>query len=193
MKIVLILTILAPLTWGAPVNPLLKCLAQEEAQIHQQKLYNHRYHLNQEFFNSLASDAYVYLKEDLFERICQKNAHFGPAENLLFILLTEGQKAFSFKEENYHLQKASVSNLLELLPQLLFQYLSNLQAQAPTPDCLEKNIPEAKYFMEQFRYLEGEIPTSQILGNKDKIRRLFEALKNYQQMFNRCQKPKKKD
>lgn len=134
------------------VHPLLKCLGQEELQLHKKKDTGPQYRLNQVFINLLAGVNDIPLKQGYYRKICSMGSA-PPSVALLKILLLKGIDIFeirigkgkSFGTGN---QLSALEEIRDDLPRLFFNYLATIQAKAPTAGCLEKEIPEVAYYNE---------------------------------------------
>ena len=194
--------ILLSLTFGMILFPveksygfdILKCLGTEELILHQKKLTGPLYHLNQEFINELSSWGKVNIKKDQLDLICTSKK-FSPSVNLLRHFLLYGKSFFNDTPTNMvsavaarALQKSLLDALLLKVPSLFFNYLSSLQALSTNPHCLNENIPELRYFIYQFKYLEDEVSSKDLLADKQKIKNIFSKINNLGSILKKCNK-----
>lgn len=173
------------------VNPLMKCLGMEELKIHKGKVYGPIYKLNQHFINELAPLYGLTLKEESLNRVCRDN-QFSPSVNLLQELLIYGRSAFFIAPNSEKggvdaLATSSLEGFLEKVPHVFFNYLSQLQALAPKAPCLEQGIPEIKFFMDRFKYLEDHTGTQALIEEeKSKVREIFRKLPKFDEIIKSC-------
>lgn len=189
-----LLTFICIISYLAPVQAeqtLLKCLGKEELVIHKTKMSGPVYRLNQYFINEMSRASELKLRPQSLQKIC-KGRH-SPSVELLFLLLLEGQNIFRFsqwKEDDPTValmqQKSAISSIFDELPHIFFNYLSSLQAIAPKAKCLEREIPEIAYFIERIKYLEVEVAQTQLLREKDKIKRIFGRLQDLDDILRSC-------
>lgn|GEM_PF-1378352 len=177
------------------VNPLMKCLGQEELKIHRAKSTGPAYYLNQVFVNELATIYGLTLRPSVLADVCQKRL-FSPSVNLLRILLLDGKKAFVIPKEASEggvaaLTTSSLESFIEETPHVFFSYLSKLQALAPSAACLEKEIPEIAYFMERYKWLEDTMGTRKLISEKNKVNAIFRKLLRFDSIIKKCKKAKK--
>lgn len=177
------------------VNPLMKCLGLEELAIHKKKVYGPIYKLNQHFINELATLYGLTLKEEALNRVCRENA-FSPSVNLLQELLIRGRSSFFIPQTSKDggvnaLATSSLDGFLDKIPHVFFTYLSQLQALAPLAPCLENKIPEIKYFMERYKYLEDVSGSRGIIEQEEaKVLSIFSKLKKFDSIIKVCEKEK---
>lgn len=170
---------------------ILVCLGQEELFFHENKITGPLYNLNQIFINELSAIKNVRVTEIDLDTICQ-SGRGNVSLSLLMSLLLQREKLFSIKKENdetehfFEMRKNTIQVLLDDSPHIFFRYIAELQSQTPYPHCLTTKIPELKYFIEQLKYLEGDIPIGDLMKDKLQIRSIFSKLKKYQQIYQEC-------
>ena len=172
------------------MNPLVGCLGQEELRLHKAKRTGPVYKLNQLFLNDLVSAGDITLKEKYFERVC-KRPTFTPSVDLMREILIEGKKIFRLSNRVTNagirnFQLSTITEIKRLIPHIFFSYLSDLQSQTATHDCLPKYIPDLKYFQDRFKYLENELGTDQLIKEKDRISNIFNSLKKLPSIKKKC-------
>lgn len=177
------------------MNPLVGCLGQEELKFHKKKYTGPVYKLNQLFLNDLVSAGDITLKSEYFERVCTKPV-FTPSVDLMREILINGEKIFmlSNRVSNASIrnfQRSAITEIQRLIPHIFFSYLSDLQSQTATHDCLGKYIPEIKYFQGRFKYLENEIGSSSLMQEKSKIKKIFSSLRGFNSIQKKCLNDKK--
>ena len=174
----------------AAPNLLLQCLAKEEEGLHKGTTQNANFRLNQEFVNELASSNDINLKKEFVDEICKSNV-YSPSIGLLRMLLLKEHQIYDLSLNGVDasmrpFKMAYINEFQKQVPRIFIQYISGLQSEMPTPDCLEKNIPELKGFSEKIKYLEDEISTNQLITQKNQIEAIFNKLKNFSVIRNKC-------
>jgi hypothetical protein len=177
----------------AKANELMSCLGQEELKIHRSKSTGPAYFLNQLFINELSALYGVNLTPKSLKIVCN-SSDFSPSVTLLKLLLLKGESAFVRPKGTggvEALKTSSLSGFVDRIPHVFFQYLSKLQALAPIP-CLDLHIPEVSFFIERFKYLEGEIDSKQLMRQSRKIESTFRKLRNLGNYIKSCEELEKK-
>lgn len=163
---------------------LLKCLGKEELYLHQNKITGPVYLLNQLLINKISSIENIPLKKESLKKICHRDKVTNSvAVNLLYYLLIEGKNIF-------HVPKNSISMGLNALISdthyIFFKHLSRLQGETATHDCLEKKIPEIKYFSDRFKTLLPNVPTKNLFKEKDRLEKIFKSLRQLNTIMEQC-------
>lgn len=169
---------------SAAPNLLLQCLAKEETQLHKQKSQGALYRLNQDFLNELASSNDITLKKNFVDEICtpgKQALKHSPSVGLLRLLLIKESDIYdlSLSEVESSMRSfkmAYISEFQKQVPRLFVQFVSGLQAEMPTSDCLARAIPELEFFNERLKYLEEEVTIGEVMKDKKKIDRIFTKL-----------------
>ena len=174
---------------SASTNTILKCLGAEEAKIHKQKISGPIYKLNQWFINQFARIANTNIKQTYLKKICVENNNFISLD-LLELILIEGKNIFPNKisSSTYTITNLELESILDKAPHLFFNFITDIQSLAPTSNCMEKHIPEIKYFSERFLYLEEEIDTKNVLKNKTMLKNAFKKLKKSDAILKKCER-----
>lgn len=177
--------------YAAP-NLLLQCLAKEETLLHKEKNQGVLYRLNQEFINELASSNDIALKKNFIDEICPAGKH-SPSVGLLRLLLIKENEIYdlSLSEVEPAMRPFKMGYLNEFqkqIPRIFIQYVSGLQAEMPTSDCLSQAIPELVVFSERLKYLEEEIGTGEVIKDKARIEKIFNKLQNIKAIQKNCEK-----
>lgn len=182
----------------AKSNRILLCLAKEEGLLHKSHNTGPQYHLNQLLINELSSFNTVRLKDKYYEQICL-NKKEAPSVSLLRSLIINGKDNFDLYSSGLEvssvaMSKATIEEFLSNTPKIFFNYLSSLLALTPTADCFAKNIPELNFFLEQFHYLEEQVPRERLLENKARLHKIFDKVSHLDQIIHKCKinKSKKK-
>jgi hypothetical protein len=172
-------------TYAAP-NLLLQCLAKEETQLHKEKSQGSLYHLNQEFLNELASSNDIALKKNFVDEVCdnhKKSVMHSPSAGLLRLLLLKESDIYDLSLSEVEstmrpFKMAYINEFQKQVPRLFVQFISGLQAEMPTSDCLSKAIPELAFFNERLKYLEEEVSIHDVMKDKKKIEAVFTKLES---------------
>lgn len=172
-------------------NDLLYCLGQEEEKLHQTKRTGPQYFLNQYFINEAASTSVFKLKKKYYKEICITK-EFPPSISLMKNLLINERNIFKkVKADTSYLealQTSGLDSLVKAAPHIFFQFLSIIQSHTRYPHCFRDNIPELHKMMEDYRYLEEEVSSKQLISNKKSIRIIFDKLKHLDAIYERCDK-----
>lgn len=190
-----IFSIIVALSYGTQIlaapNLLLQCLAKEESLLHKEKSQSVLYRLNQEFINELASTNDIALKKNFIDEICDSKKH-SPSVGLLRLLLIKESEIYDLSLSGVDpsmrpFKMGYINEFQKQVPRLFIQYISGLQSEMDTPNCLAKAIPEITFFTERLKYLEEEISTHEVLSNKKKIDTIFNKLLSIKQIKEKCQ------
>ena len=180
----------------ASPNLLLQCLAKEEASLHKKEVQNALFRLNQEFVNELASSNDIKLKKVYVDEICQSK-DYSPSVGLLRLLLMKEHEIYDLSLSSVDIsmrpfKMGYINEFQKQVPRMFIQYLSGLQSELATPNCLIKAIPELKGFIEKIRYLEEEVSTHHLIIDKKRISIIFTKLKKFHAIKRQCVLEKKK-
>jgi hypothetical protein len=179
----------------AAPNYLLQCLAKEEERLHKNS-QNSLYRLNQDFVNEFAGSNDITIKKNYVDEICQSKK-FSPSVGLLRLLLLKENQIYDLSlsgvEVNMRPFKMGyINEFQKQVPNIFIQYISSIQSEMPTANCLAKYIPELQGFKEKIQYLEMEIPTHQLIGQKQKIESIFDKLLEIKSIKEKCAQDKVK-
>lgn len=177
--------------YAAP-NLLLQCLAKEESLLHKEKNQSALYRLNQEFINELASSNDIALKKNFIDEICQSKKH-SPSVSLLRLLLLKESDIYDLSLSEIEpamrpFKMGYINEFQKQIPRLFVQYISGLQAEMATPDCLSTAIAELQTFNERLKYLEEEMATHEMIKDKNRIDLIFTKLQNIKSIQKNCEK-----
>jgi hypothetical protein len=176
--------------YAAP-NLLLQCLAREESHLHKQKTQGVLYRLNQEFINELATSNDIALKKNFVDEICSSKKH-SPTVALLRSLLLHESSVYDLALSEVDpamrpFKMGYINEFQKQVPRFFIQYISGLQAEMGTPDCLKKAIPEIAFFNERLKYLEEEMSIHEVMKDKKKIESIFTKLQNIKSIKQNCE------
>ncbi|MDD4975655.1 MAG: hypothetical protein PHY93_14965 [Bacteriovorax sp.] len=190
----LIFFLIISLSYGTEINAapnlLLQCLAKEESLLYKQKAQGVLYKLNQEFINELASSNDIALKKNFVDEICNSKK-LSPSVGLLRLLLLKESDIYdlSLSEVDPTMRPFKMGYINEFqkqVPRFFIQYISGLQSEMATPDCLAKAIPEIVVFNERLKYLEEEMNTHEVLKDKSRIEKIFTKLQDIKTIKEKC-------
>jgi hypothetical protein len=190
-KLLLFLLIYHGTLYASVPDTLLACLGQEEWRFHHAKDTGPEFHLNQLFINEISALQEVQLTRRHHQAICH-DLTFSPSVNLMRALLIYGARIFdtsqvpdeseSFRE----MRLANLRMLTEELPHIFFRYLAQKQALIPYAHCFRDKVPELQTFIENYLYIEEEVPVEQLLRDKEKLSRIFDHIKNFETLRQQC-------
>lgn len=170
---------------------LLRCLASEEAHLHQQKRGGPQYKLNQLFFNEWSGNPKLELVSDVYQRVCGNQGQ-SASIRLLEAFMLGGKRIFKANhglpdDPMTSMRRITLDELRRQMPQVFFTYVADLEVYAPSARCLEEQIPELANLREKYRYLESEISLEFMDNYKSEWRTIFNSLENWQSHFKKCQ------
>lgn len=167
------------------------CLGREEWAFHQNKDTGPEFNLNQLFINELSALQSVELKPEFHRKVCEEGL-FTPSVNLMRAILIHGRKIFDIRpleDESQSFREMRVSGVATLeseTPHIFFRYLAQKQIQMNYAHCFRDELPELQEFIDQYLYLEEDLPYESLIRDKDKFRRIFERLNNFEAIRKRC-------
>jgi hypothetical protein len=177
-------------------STILKCLGAEEFQYHKSKYTGPLYTLNKNLISNLLQvDKSIRVREKYLTQVCKSSE---PSLSFLKILLTKKRIFRVISKDNDlddNVARGSVEIVLKNAPSIFLKFLSNLKASAPTPNCLEKQIPEIDKLFTEIRYLEKEYSLDKIIHSNNRIKTILSKLKKWKKIIAICKKdllPKKK-
>jgi hypothetical protein len=186
MKLLLLMVIiLAPAAYAS--NPLLICLGAEEKRLHRDKNTGPIYDLNQRMTGEMIQIPYVTIHPEDFKTVCGKKS-FSPSWKLLELSLRKGKDLFVIPSSVTGLQRpitqGMIEDYVEDSKEILLNFISAVQIQSPTPDCLLNEMPELNNFFLEIKYLQEDVDIKKIMAGKDT--KIFEHIKVYPKAFQRC-------
>ena len=150
-----------PLVAAPSAKSILACLGQEELKIHRSGTEGPVYQLNRAFVDMFSKAKTPLISSVAVQEIC-RSKDFSPSVSLLRYLLLRGDRR---------------------VPRIFFDYLSGLQGLAPAASCLPQKLPHFSYLSERYRHLG---PSAILKGEDERIRELFDGLKNLDAIFKKC-------
>lgn len=171
---------------------ILKCLGSEEAMYHEKHQAGVFYKLNQKLIGELILLGSVDVKDKYLKQICSSKV--SPAFELLRYIVKKEKALFTYRTNDPLKKQMAASNtdeFLERLPEVISTFISAIQANAPTPDCLEKYLPGLNKMNYELKYLEAETDRKSIFTPK-KLNLIFRGINNITSIFKRCEQDKKR-
>lgn len=177
-------------------NLLLHCLAKEEELLHKKEIQNALFRLNQDFVNELAGSNDITIKKDYVDQICHSKT-YSVSVGLLRLLLIKEHELYDLSLSGVEakmrpFKMGYINEFQKQVPRIFIQYISGLQSELATPDCLDKAIPELAGLSEKIKYLEEEISTHQLITQKSKIDSIFVKLQGFDEIKRKCALKKRK-
>ena len=168
-------------------NELIRCLAKEEEDLHSNHEIGPQYQLNQFFLNQSAEMGQSKIKPHYLKQICD-NPYFPPSIAFLEMFLLEKEQLYLLPEDILErgFEKSSIESFTEKIPLIFFQFISSIQAKTAHPKCLQNHVHHIQYFINRFKYLEEEISTHALLKEKEKIKIIFQDLRNIKNIMKIC-------
>lgn len=191
----LLITLFFILPAFANTAKLMRCLGEEEKQLHLKKEISGRYKLNQDLISALVQlTDEVSIKPKYYAQACRKEVKNTSFE-LLKVILTHKQESFMVigkkKSTMVLIAEKSITELYNRITEVFIDYLSGIRARAPTSDCIVEHIPQLKKFYESLLYLQEDIDREKILGEIKDINGLFIKLEYVDSMYKKCADQKK--
>lgn len=180
-------------SWSARnERQLLKCLGQEEKKFHLNKDTGPVYDLNQRLISEMIQIPKAELTTETFNEICA-NPGFSPSWKLLELSISQGKAIFQVNEPDRirrQMNQGMIEDYIEATREILLNFITQIQAQAPSANCLKEEIPQLDAFFTDIKYLQEDVDMKAIFGKRDV--RIFQKLKDYPQAFERCRARLKK-
>ena len=181
--------------WAAPRDrQILKCLGEEERRFHLKKETGPVYDLNQRLIAEMLQIPHVEINDADYRAICS-GQKFSESWKLLELSITKGRDLFVINDGKVAgMQKdmamGMVDDYVEATREILLTFISQIQTQSPTPNCLKEEIPTLDNFFVEIKYLQEDVDMKTIFKGKDQ--KIFEELKNYPRAFDKCRARLKK-
>ncbi len=167
---------------------ILRCLGAEEKEFHRQKHTGALYALNQRLIGELVMVTGLEGKPEFLAKACSGKG--SPSVALLEALLFDGEGWSTSGEATTpvegNIRQELVKDLVATAPEILLEFLSQLQAEAPTADCLEKHVPGLKTMNQEVRWLQEEVDLAKLAGHKARLRPIFSKVRGIQAVFAQC-------
>lgn len=190
MKYLLLLAFFLQTSTLFAAGDILKCLGTEEKRFHLNKRQGPVYELNQKLISEIIQIPGVTLKPEVLKDVC-KPGQFSESWKLLEYTLRKGKSIFAFrKTANAELAAGMADDYIEASREILIGFITSIQAEAPSADCLKQEIPKLDEFFYKIKALQEDVDMKQIFENYDV--KIFEELKSYPKAFQNCQRRLKK-
>lgn len=193
MRWILVLSLLSVSAWARsprPASRLLVCLGAQEKAFHKQKATGAFYDLNQRLISELLQTQGVDGTPALLAQICKKTER--SSIDLLEAMLLDPNGWYVIKTGTTGLTRELMKEMASTAPEMLLTFLSALQTEAPTPDCLEKHIPGLKALNEEVKFLQEEMDLSKITNKKSRLSKIFAGIQRSEEIFAVCASEKSK-
>lgn len=167
---------------------LLHCLGAEEKFYHAKKRLGALYDLNQRMIGEILQVPGLEGAADVLRDACKP----GEATSLVVLeaILLHPNEWYAVAQGH---QLGEVSIMTELLkeiiigaPEMFLTFLGQLQSEAPTPDCLEKQIPGLKELYSDVKWLQEDVDPSKLVGNKGRLRYILRTIRDPEVIFAKC-------
>jgi hypothetical protein len=192
MKYLLLLLLTCLPALAKDDRELLKCLGAEEKKLHLKKDMSPLYDLNQRLISELLQIPKANISTENFQRICSPGS--SPALKVLEFSLSQGKELFIIPLDVVGMQKemtqGMIEDYVEAATEIFLNFISQIQTQAPTPQCLKEEIPVLDAFFTDIKYLQEDINTKKIFAGREQ--EIFSKLTNYPEAFDSCRARLKK-
>lgn len=179
--------------WASRDRQILKCLGEEERRFHLKKDTGPVYDLNQRLIAEMLQIPYVELNNADYLTICS-GQKFSESWKLLELSIVKGRDLFVISDKVGGMQRdmtlGMIDDYVEATREILLTFISQIQAQSPTPTCLKEEIPSLDNFFVEIKYLQEDVDMKSIFKGKDQ--KIFGELKNYPLAFEKCRARLKK-
>jgi hypothetical protein len=167
---------------------LIKCLGEEEKKFHLKKDTGPLYDLNQRLISEMLQIPKAELDTEYFNEMCGKNSP-SPALKLLELSIRHGDDIFMVPDSVVGSQRSvaegMIDDYIESTKEIFLSFMTQIQALAPSADCLKVEIPEIDAFFTDIKYLQEDVDMKKIFAGRDA--KIFQKLLRYPQAFERCQ------
>lgn len=180
---------------GKEISPLLKCLIQEEAQIHRLKRNDPGVELNKNLISSMASVTKLFIKQRHLNKICKNDNNITPSLKLIEVILVHGRNAF-YSTSDDTIYKGFQSNFLEDLERNsakhFINYLAGLQATASSARCLENQIPTLKKVHDRYKILEEDLKPEKLFQASE-VPEVMNSLRRLPEIYAECSRTRDRE
>lgn len=167
---------------------LIKCLGEEEKKFHLKKDTGPLYDLNQRLISEMIQIPKAELDTEYFNEMCGKSSS-SPALKLLELSIRHGDDIFEVPDSVSGSQRSvavgMIDDYIESTKDIFLSFMTQIQALAPSADCLKVEIPEIDAFFIDIKYLQEDVDMKKIFAGRDA--KIFQKLLRYPQAFERCQ------
>ena len=175
---------------NATLNPLFVCLGKEEKNLHIKKAHGPILTLNQKMISLLLQlGAGVTFDQDLYKQSCESGVK-SPSLFILEELVLRPEGAFRFSSElneaQLALQEGLTQDVVAEMPKLFLNLVAQVQANAPTIHCLNRQIPGLRSLFEKIKYLEKEVTIKALLEQSKLVSAVFIQLHDLDNLYKKC-------
>lgn len=189
---VFFLIAIIPFSLFAREREILKCLGTEEKRFHLKKETGPIYDLNQRLIGEMVQIPNAELNKDDYLTVCS-GKNFSESWKLLELSIKKGPSIFTVHNstgQEKAITEGMITDYIESTREILLNFIAQIQALSPTPNCLKENIPELDKFFTDVKYLQEEMDLKDVFNGVDQ--KIFEKLKNYPLAFEKCRAALKK-
>jgi hypothetical protein len=172
---------------------LLKCLGTEEKRFHLNKETGPLYDLNQRLISEIIQIPGAEVTTVDFHDICSRKRP-SEALHLLQLSIQKGKTIFEIPKSLTGIPRqitiGMIDDYVDATKEIFLNFISQIQTSAPTPQCLNEEIPELAEFFNDIKYLQEDVDINRIFKGRDQ--KIFEKLLTYSEAFKKCQERLKK-
>ena len=166
---------------------LLKCLGEEEKKFHLKKDTSPLYDLNQRLISEMIQIPKAELAAESFKEMCNKTSP-SPALKLLELSIRMGNEIFEVPPDvqgsQRQMAQGMIDDYIESTKEIFLNFMTQIQALAPSASCLKEEIPQIDAFFTDIKYLQEDVTMKKIFAGRDL--KIFQKLLTYPQAFERC-------
>jgi hypothetical protein len=178
------------------VERLVKCLGKEEAKIHKNKLGGAVYELNQRLISELIMFNKIEVVPNIINDICSYEGKVFPSVKLLEHLINKQEQFFIIPRRlpavDKEILQATVTEFLDLLPEIFYMYIAQVQAVSARPACLEDHVPALKELNRDIKALEQDIPARQLMSKNKIASKVMFGIRDVESIWKKCDEEYKK-
>lgn len=182
MKVLIFAILITLISSHAMANQFLKCLGQEEAYIHRNKVGGTYNKLNQALIEQLLMfQETVHMRAELEKKICSKPEDFPSLEVMKHVFL--GTEIFytTYKKSSlreYSIDQSAISDFREQSKYIFVNFLTDMLSEVKDPHCLVKKFPELKDFFLKTKYILEDVGIEQLVKEIKDKNKMFNQLKD---------------
>lgn len=165
----------------AQIKPVLKCLGQEEATYHKNKISGALLNLNKKMISELIQMSRTLELKKKYRSIICHHEIFPPSVALLYVVLHDQEKAFAIKthpDDVIEISKdeKTIEEVIAKSIDSFFSFIDDLQMQASEPDCVLAKIPALKNIYLKTRYTLEDVGPKAILNEIENLEQIMKSL-----------------
>ena len=171
-------------------SKIVLCLANEEQQIHENKIQGPIYRVNQRILNYLVEQNFTNFSNELENSICSSNS---PSSEFILSVLINQNNLFIPIDKNSNeaeVQKFSqqVKSIIDDVYEIFLFYIAESQKYLNSPHCLTKLFHGYESFLEKEKYLKELESQHSNTESLILIKNIIFALSNIDLLAKRCKK-----